>query len=213
MAGPVESIADIAQQLAEKGTPSDIRLSNVVITCNVSCRLDLHLIAKLARNVEYNPKRWGAAVMRIRDPKATAMIWNSGKIVCLGCRTVADGQLACRKFARKLRALGFQAAPGDFAIQNMVASIDTKSVLRLEGIAYEHSAFASFEPEIFAGLTYRILSPRVTLVMFCNGKIIFTGAKTEQHIWEAWEKVYPVVLGESRPHNSFTSHLQFQNMA
>jgi len=41
-------------------------------------KLDLKKIALHARNAEYNPKRFAAVIMRIRDPRTTALIFSSG---------------------------------------------------------------------------------------------------------------------------------------
>ena len=50
-------------------------------TANLKVAPDLKVIATHARNVEYNPKRFSAAVLRLRDPKATALVFNSGKVL------------------------------------------------------------------------------------------------------------------------------------
>uniref|UniRef100_A0A3Q7ES29 TATA-box-binding protein n=1 Tax=Solanum lycopersicum TaxID=4081 RepID=A0A3Q7ES29_SOLLC len=42
--------------------------------------LDLKAIALKARNAEYNPRRLPAEIMRIREPKTTALIFATGKI-------------------------------------------------------------------------------------------------------------------------------------
>ena len=47
-------------------------------------KLDLKSIAMRARNAEYNPKRFAAVIMRIREPRTTALIFSSGKMVCTG---------------------------------------------------------------------------------------------------------------------------------
>ncbi|XP_074374832.1 TATA-box-binding protein 2-like [Apium graveolens] len=54
-------------------------LQNIVSTVNLDCKLDLKAIALQARNAEYNPKRFAALIMRIRDPKTKALIFASGK--------------------------------------------------------------------------------------------------------------------------------------
>ena len=59
---------------------------NIVCTVNLVCRLDLKKIALHARNAEYNPKRFAAVIMRIRDPRTTALIFSSGKMVCTGAK-------------------------------------------------------------------------------------------------------------------------------
>ena len=52
----------------------------------MDCKLDLKKIALKARNAEYNPKRFAAVIIRIRDPKTTALIFSSGKMVCTGAK-------------------------------------------------------------------------------------------------------------------------------
>ena len=69
---------------SERPTPI---LQNIVSTVNLDCTLDLRAIALHARNAEYNPKRFAAVIMRIKEPKTTALIFSSGKIVCTGAKT------------------------------------------------------------------------------------------------------------------------------
>lgn len=38
-----------------------------------------------------------------------------------------------------------------------------------------HGQFSSYEPELYPGLTYRMVMPRVVLLIFVNGKIVLTG--------------------------------------
>ena len=61
------------------------QLQNIVATVDLDCgKLDLKKIAMHARNAEYNPKRFAAVIMRIREPRTTALIFSSGKMVCTG---------------------------------------------------------------------------------------------------------------------------------
>ena len=55
-------------------------------TVTLDCPLELKNIALHARNAEYNPKRFAAVIMRIRDPRTTALIFSSGKMVCTGAK-------------------------------------------------------------------------------------------------------------------------------
>lgn len=106
------------------------QLQNIVSTVNLSCKLDLKRIALHARNAEYNPKRFAAVIMRIREPRTTALIFSSGKMVCTGAKSEDDSRLAARKYARIIQKLGFQAKFLDFKVQNMVGSCDVKFPIR-----------------------------------------------------------------------------------
>lgn len=168
-------------------------LQNIVATVNLDCRLDLKTIALHARNAEYNPKRFAAVIMRIRDPKTTALIFASGKMVVTGAKSEDDSKLASRKYARIIQKLGFNAKFTDFKIQNIVGSCDIKFPIRLEGLASRHHNFSSYEPELFPGLIYRMIKPKIVLLIFVSGKIVLTGAKVREEIYQAFEMIYPVL--------------------
>jgi transcription initiation factor TFIID TATA-box-binding protein len=90
--------------------------------------------------------------MRIRDPKTTALIFASGKMVVTGAKSEDDSRLASRKYARIVQKLGFDAKFSEFKIQNIVGSCDVKFPIRLEGLAYSHGQFSSYEPEVCCSL-------------------------------------------------------------
>ncbi|KAI8482744.1 PREDICTED: TATA-box-binding protein 2-like isoform X1 [Branchiostoma belcheri] len=171
------------------------QLQNIVSTVNLGCKLDLKKIALHARNAEYNPKRFAAVIMRIRDPRTTALIFSSGKMVCTGAKSEDQSRLAARKYARVVQKLGFPAKFLDFKIQNMVGSCDVKFPIRLEGLVLTHSQFSSYEPELFPGLIYRMVKPRIVLLIFVSGKVVLTGAKVREEIYEAFETIYPILKG------------------
>ncbi|MED6199057.1 TATA-binding protein, partial [Stylosanthes scabra] len=160
----------LADQGLEGSQPVDLQkhpsgivptLQNIVSTVNLDCKLDLKTIALQARNAKYNPKRFAALIMRIREPKTTALIFASGKM--------------------------------DFKIQNIVGSCDVKFPIRLEGLAYSHGAFSSYEPELFPGLIYHMKQPKIVLLIFVSGKIVLTSAKVRDETYTAFENIYPVL--------------------
>ncbi|XP_053720591.1 uncharacterized protein LOC128758557 [Synchiropus splendidus] len=176
---------------------SDIvpQLQNIVSTVNVGCKLDLKTIALRARNCEYNPKRFAAVIMRIREPRTTALIFSSGKMVCTGAKSEEQSRLAARKYARIIQKLGFPAKFMDFKIQNMVGSCDVKFPIRLEGLVLSHHQFCSYEPELFPGLIYKMLKPKIVLLIFVSGKVVLTGAKLRGEIYKAFDNIYPILKG------------------
>ncbi len=173
---------------------------NVVSTVNLDCRVDLKTIALRARNAEYNPKRFSAVIMRIRDPKATALIFATGKMVVTGARSVDNSKLASRKFARILKKLGFHVRFLDFKVQNLVCSVDIRFAVNLNDMIISHPHFATFEPELFPGLIYRLITPKVVALVFVTGKIVLTGAKSIQDLFTAFDNIYPLLLGTCYPH-------------
>lgn len=170
------------------------------------------------RNSEYNPARFTGLIMRIHNPRATALIFRSGKLVCTGARSEQDSLLAAKKFARIIQKLGFSVSEillfwlkmikslltnntfvflqvrfSGFKIQNIVATCDLKFPIKLEYLNHLHGQFSSYEPELYPGLTYRMLKPRVVLLIFVNGKVVLTGKierNNKQHLIDIIKKVY-----------------------
>jgi len=130
------------------------QLQNIVSTVNMGCILDLKKIALQARNAEYNPRRFAAVIMRIRDPRTTALIFRSGKMVCTGAKSEEQSRLAARKYARIIQKLGFPT--------------------KFKGLVLTHSQFSSYEPELFPGLIYRMVKPKIVLLIFVSGKVVLT---------------------------------------
>jgi len=67
-----------------------------VSTAYLSTTIDLHKLAMYGRNVEYNQKRFAAAIIRIRDPKTTALVFQSGKMVCTGAKSEEESKTAAK---------------------------------------------------------------------------------------------------------------------
>eukprot|EP01122_Echinamoeba_exundans_P007684 TRINITY_DN2414_c0_g2_i1.p1 TRINITY_DN2414_c0_g2~~TRINITY_DN2414_c0_g2_i1.p1 ORF type:complete len:310 (+),score=57.93 TRINITY_DN2414_c0_g2_i1:550-1479(+) len=187
-----DAMEGVTQTSVTSGLPPP-QLQNIVATVNLDTALNLKDIAMRARNAEYNPKRFAAVIMRIRDPKTTALIFASGKMVVTGARSEDAARVAGRKYARIIQKLGFAPKYKDFKIQNIVASTDVRFPIRLESLAFAHSQFSSYEPELFPGLIYRMVFPKVVLLIFVSGKIVLTGAKDRGEITTAFENIYPVL--------------------
>ena len=165
------------------------KLQNIVSTANLKCILDLREIALKAKNAEYNPNRFAAVIMRIKEPKTTALIFSSGKMVCTGARTEEESRQASRIYAKIILKLGFPVKFTEFTVQNIVASCDVKFPIRLEGLASNYLNFSSYEPEMFPGLIFHMAEPKIVLLIFVSGKIVLTGAKTREDIYKAYENI------------------------
>ena len=131
--------------------------------------------------------------MRIREPKTTALVFASGKVVVTGAKSEDDARLAARKYARIIQKLGFEAKFTDFKIQNIVGSCDVQFPISLEALSHEHDKFSTYEAEIFPGLIYRMVDPKIVLLIFASGKIVLTGAKNKDDIYKAFDMMYFVL--------------------
>lgn len=65
----------------------------------------------------------------------------------------------------------------EIKVENIVTSADMGKTLNLEAITLDLEN-TEYEPEQFPGLVYRLDEPKVVLLLFGSGKVVCTGAKT-----------------------------------
>ncbi len=68
-----------------------------------------------------------------------------------------------------------------YKVVNIVASADLNTDLDLYGLA-KLSFDIDYEPEQFPGAILKIHDPKSALLLFKNGKVICTGARTEDEV-------------------------------
>jgi transcription initiation factor TFIID TATA-box-binding protein len=154
-----------------------VDVENVVAFVSLGKDIPLNkLVAKL-ENAEYEPEQFPGLVLRTKSPRAAALIFSSGKIVCTGAKSIDRANEAIKKVVQKIRSVGINV-PTKYHVQveNIVASSKIKAKLNLEEITFSLEN-AEYEPEQFPGLVYRISKPRVAFLLFNSGKIICTGAQ------------------------------------
>ena len=177
------------------------KIENIVSTANLNCSLDLRRIALQVNNAEYNPKRFSAVITKLKEPKTTGLIFSSGRIVCLGAKTEEMSKKACRKIGKILKSFNYNVTFKEFKIQNIVGSADVKFPISLMKL-YMHLLknnksknmnLVAYEPEQFPGLIYKMIEPNIVLLIFNSGKLVLTGGKYRNDIYEGFQKIYPVL--------------------
>lgn len=166
------------------------RIENVVASVTLNQRLDLEKIAERVPNAEYSPEQFPGLVLRISKPKTATLIFSSGKMVCTGAKSEREVHKAVRTIINILKKYGIDVRNEPIIeIQNIVASANLKALVDLERAAYllENSMY---EPEQFPGLIYRMDEPKVVLLIFSSGKVVCTGARKEEEVKRAVEKLY-----------------------
>jgi len=176
------------EEEAEEGL--DYKIENVVatVTVEITEKIDLNQIARKHADVEYNPERFPGLVMRIEKPRATILIFSTGKMVVTGLRKASEAEKVVDKVVKNIRKAGIKLSNPEITIQNIVASGDlhTNIDLNMAAIVME---YAMYEPEVFPGLKYRMQDPKTVFLIFSTGRIVCTGAKKKEIVREAVKKL------------------------
>jgi len=165
------------------------QIQNVVSSVVLGQRLDLDEIAATMPNVEFDPEQFPGLVYRLKKHKTATLIFNTGKMVCTGAKSAKESKRAVHKIVKYLKEAGIEITGKPvITVQNIVASGNLHVALNLEkaSLTLENSLY---EPEQFPGLIHRMREPKTVILLFGSGKIVITGAKTEEQVPAAAIKI------------------------
>ncbi len=172
----------------------ETRIENIVATVIFEHQLDLDIIEQGIPNIEYNPDQFPGLILRLDSPKVTALIFRSGKMVITGAKRTTDLIKAVKRILRMFVKSGVTiTGKPRIQIQNIVASANLGMEVLLEKAAYllENTMY---EPEQFPGLIYRLTDPKVVLLIFSSGKMVITGAKSEEEVEKAVNHTFQTLV-------------------
>jgi len=108
----IEMVMKELEAIGEKmSTSPEITVQNIVATCDLKLDNKLKLshvaISLGLENIEYEPEQFPGLVYRVQEPKAVALLFSTGKMVCTGAKRMEDIERAVEVIADELRGAGF----------------------------------------------------------------------------------------------------------
>src|SRR3989338_9124036 len=114
---------DVAENKPGVVDDTTIRIVNIVVSTSLEHDIPLEKMAAVLPNTEYNPEQFPGLVIRIKEPKTSALIFSSGKVVCTGARTLENVEKAIKKIIESLKRINIKiTVTPEINIQNIVAS-------------------------------------------------------------------------------------------
>lgn len=166
-----------------------IEVVNIVVSTSLEHDIPLERMAATLPNTEYNPEQFPGLVIRIKEPKTSALIFSSGKVVCTGARTIEKVHESIKKIIKSLEKINVMITiEPKVTIQNIVASGSVGMDLNLNVLAMKLEN-TEYEPEQFPGLVYKLPAAKATFLLFSNGKIVCTGTKSVDQVHAALDKL------------------------
>jgi len=193
--------------LASTLSPGDIAKAlgltaeNITMCADANVRVDLSrymrdpATGKAAGNAHYAPGRYPFVCQRLRHPRATVLLFSSGKITCVGVNREEDACAALIKFGEMLRRRGWAGASvTTFAVRNIVLKANAGFPISLARLARDHEKHCTWEPELFPALFYKMDEPRAHFSVFSNGKLVIKGVTTVASAERALKAFYSILL-------------------
>lgn len=187
------------------GEPLEYTIVNVVATTALDATIDCNHVSRHTCNCEYDPKRFAALKHRVRlgGSAPTFLVFTSGKIVCVGAKSIALARSALLRFILHLRSIYIYIpeaydVKSDIHIQNIVAHASVGHSVNLEAIAADHWRHCRYEPELFPGLKFEVPAHRTVCNVFSSGKVVVTGARESLQIENTLQYIRSIVCAFRR---------------
>ena len=182
-----------AVKVDEPKTEKNLEIVNIVVSSSLEHTIPLEKMAATLSNTEYNPEQFPGLVIRIKEPKTSALIFSSGKIVCTGARRLQKVEESIQKIIESLQKIGIKITiKPKITVQNMVAAGSIGMALNLNSLAMKLPN-TEYEPEQFPGLVYKLIEAKATFLLFSNGKVVCTGTKSEEEARTALDKLIVIL--------------------
>lgn len=160
------------------------KIQNLVASSNLETTLDLYNLAAAIPDVEYEPEQFPGAIFKLKEPKVTLLLFKNGKLIISGASTEEDIVAGIKKATKLINEIQKEVKikkSVDYNIVNLVATSNLNRPVDLFQAAVTLDDI-EYEPEQFPGAIIRIHNPKVTILLFKNGKMICAGAKSEADI-------------------------------
>lgn len=176
------------------------QIVNLVASANLNATLDLYNLAITIPNVEYEPEQFPGAILKLKEPKVSMLLFKNGKVICSGASNENEIDLAIKKASKLIHEI----QPGvkiqrnvKYTVVNLVATANLNASLDLFEIAMKLDN-VEYEPEQFPGAILRLSDPKLTLLLFKNGKMICAGAKKESLLRKGLKVTQELILGKKK---------------
>jgi transcription initiation factor TFIID TATA-box-binding protein len=108
-----ESVNRVVEKIKNTGVdvPADfdVKIENIVAISKMPAPVNFRELAFSMPNAEYDPARFPGLVYRIPESKVSFLLFESGKVICSGARSMDELKKAMRKLQADLNKAGVKA--------------------------------------------------------------------------------------------------------
>ena len=111
-----------------------IKIENVVASTDIQKVISLDKLLNILEASEYEPEQFPGLVYRLDEPRVATLIFRSGKIICVGARSISAAKIALRKTVHNIKKIGIRVNENKIRvkIENIVVAINFGKELNLD---------------------------------------------------------------------------------
>ncbi|MEM0360043.1 MAG: TATA-box-binding protein [Candidatus Diapherotrites archaeon] len=182
---------------------------NLVASASLKGTLDLYNLAMSIPDIEYEPEQFPGAILKLKEPKVSMLLFKNGKVICSGANNEKEIAIGIKKASKLVHEIQKDIPvlrKVNYTVVNLVATAALNQTVDLFQAALNLDN-VEYEPEQFPGAIVRVSDPKITLLLFKNGKIICAGAKTEALLQKGLNKAAKMIRGISKAKKGKKSEL------
>uniref|UniRef100_A0A0K0EEI1 TATA box-binding protein-like 1 n=1 Tax=Strongyloides stercoralis TaxID=6248 RepID=A0A0K0EEI1_STRER len=188
----------IPVELQPDGIVVEIQINNVVSHYQIPMHIDLRKVALSTCDVVY--ERANTHLVRHKKKyNCLIKIFNSGKVVVMGCKSEKSALLVARNTARMVQKIMGKSDQviriRNYKVSNIMANIKFPFNIHIEKMSRKYPVNSQYEPELFIGLLWNFHDPSIkgVLRIHTTGSVTITGAVSESELVEIVQRIYPVI--------------------
>jgi len=178
---------------------------NLVASSSLKATLNLYDLAMSIPEIEYEPEQFPGAILKLKEPKVSMLLFKNGKVICSGAATEKEIAAGIKKAAKLINSVQKNVPIPKrvtYQIVNLVATANLNKTIDLFNTALELDD-VEYEPEQFPGAIFRLEDPKLTMLLFKNGKMIAAGAKEEALLKKGLNKAAKILKGLKQGNKSY----------
>ena len=167
-----------------------VKVENVTSSIKLGRNLDLESMS--SSDASEGTDADGRMLIVRPTSSVSVQFYENGSVVCTGSRSTSESM---RFLTGALERFGVPYDPDMVGIKDIMASSVIERELNLEKIYPLFGVNAEYDPEWFAGLIVHFDDLGTKCVVYGNGKLVVSGAKTMDAVYDTLERVRAAVLG------------------
>jgi len=173
---PKQNSASDSASNSKEQSKVTLRVENIVSSVTLHQKISLDALTDKYKDIQ-EKENFPGLVVKITKPKATILLFGSGKLVMTGIQLIEHIPIIMEKILNKLEDAGIKIEnEPTIKVENIVVRGDFHKKINLDFSSLILDR-AIYEPEVFPGLIYKIIEPDpICFLIFSSGRIICTGA-------------------------------------
>ena len=167
-----------------------ILITNICAKINFECKLNLKIIRSedgIFNNFNYDPSVFSALRFGYKNSKIKILLFSNGRTNIIGAKTIGQIDECVKNLMFLLK--NYDPVQNHFEIYNICTSINLSCKIDLVKLAKFHKKYASYEPELFAGIVFDN-GKKLKFMIHRTGIIFATGFKSMKEIHIEYYKLF-----------------------